>query len=233
MNTKGSRYVFIELEDLKTIKFEKLEQIASNVYVFVDIDETNIPFKLVARLQKMGESIQWVPVENADSKTQHISFVLGQMNELIDEEIEFAIISDNEGHDSLINFINGLGRSCIRVKTQSDNRELSNSTNSTSTANYKKKSKSNIKVKTEVKAPIEEIEVDISDLGVLIEETARDTVKRLIRSGNRPSEVSLLKSYILLHHHDLPVHDNIDEIIEHLKTNNEIDIKDEEVIYNF
>ncbi len=228
MSTKGLRYVFIELEDLKAIRFEKLEQIASNVYVFVDIDETNIPFKLVARLQKMGERIQWVPVENTASKLQHIAFVLGQMNELLDDKIEFAIVSDNEKHDSLISFINGLGRSCIRVKTQSDVSQDTNSIEPTTSSFVTKQSNAKSNEVLE-----EEIEVDISDLGVIIEDTARDTVKRLIRSGNRPSEVSLLKSYILLHHHDLPVHDNIDKIIEHLKSNNEIEIKDDEVIYNF
>ena len=229
MSTKGLRYVFIELEDLKAIRFEKLEQIASNVYVFVDVDETNIPFRLVARLQKMGENIQWVPVENAKSKSQHIAFVLGQMNELLDEKIEFAVISDDENHDALINFINGLGRSCIRVKTQSDDTNASSSIPAKSSATYTVQQKSNAVEEVDE----DEIEVDISDLGVLIEETARDTVKRLIRSGNRPSEISLLKSYILLHHHDLPVHDNIDKIIEHLKRNNEIEVRDDEVIYNF
>ncbi len=231
MSTKGLRYVFIELEDLKTIRFEKLEQIASNVYIFVDVDETSIPFKLVAKLQTMGENLQWVPVENANSKSQHIAFVLGQMNELLDEKIEFAIISDNESHDPLISFINGLGRSCIRVKTQSDSTDESQVDNQT-TRSFTPPKQSKSIVKEEI-IDNEEIEIDISDLGVLIEETARDTVKRLIRSGNRPSEVSLLKSYILLHHHDLPVHDNIDKIIDHLKTNNEIEIKDDEIIYNF
>lgn len=231
MSTKGLRYVFIELEDLKTIRFEKLEQIASNVYIFVDIDETNIPFKLVAKLQTMGESLQWVPVENAKSKSQHIAFVLGQMNELLDEKIEFAIISDNDSHDPLINFINGLGRSCIRVKIQSDSNDETFGDNQNAQSFTPPKQSKTI-TKQEI-VEDDEIEVDISDLGVLIEETARDTVKRLIRSGNRPSEVSLLKSYILLHHHDLPVHDNIDKIIDHLKINNEIEIKDDEIIYNF
>jgi hypothetical protein len=64
-------------------------------------------------------------------------------------------------------------------------------------------------------------------------EAALETVRRLIRSGNRPSEISILKNYILLHHRDEKIHRNIGKIIEYLEYNNNITINETEVIYHF
>lgn len=64
-------------------------------------------------------------------------------------------------------------------------------------------------------------------------EAALETVRRLIRSGNRPSEIGILKNYILLHHRDEKVHRNIEKIVQYLEYNNNITINETEVIYHF
>ncbi len=64
-------------------------------------------------------------------------------------------------------------------------------------------------------------------------EAALETVRRLIRSGNRPSEIGILKNYILLHHRDEKIHRNIEKIIEYLQSNNNITLNETEVIYHF
>lgn len=66
-----------------------------------------------------------------------------------------------------------------------------------------------------------------------IVEAALETVRRLIRSGNRPSEISILKNYILLHHRDEKVHRNIEKIVEYLEYNDNVTINETEVIYHF
>ncbi|MBP7821325.1 MAG: hypothetical protein KA010_00285 [Saprospiraceae bacterium] len=68
---------------------------------------------------------------------------------------------------------------------------------------------------------------------IIVEETARDTVRRLIRSGNRPAEKENLKNYILIHNNDKSVQDNIEKVIDHLVEMKEIKINDKEIIYNF
>jgi hypothetical protein len=67
----------------------------------------------------------------------------------------------------------------------------------------------------------------------LITRTAEETVKRLIRSGNRPAEISTLKNYILLHSQEVSLNGNVERIIQKLKDTKDIEIQKGEVIYNF
>jgi PIN domain len=69
--------------------------------------------------------------------------------------------------------------------------------------------------------------------GSVIEDTAKETIRRLIRSGNRPAEITTLKNYILLHNQELTVHGNIDNIIKKMEDNNEIVVEKGKVSYNF
>jgi hypothetical protein len=67
----------------------------------------------------------------------------------------------------------------------------------------------------------------------LIEQTAQETINRLIRSGNRPAEISTLKNYILLHNQELSMHGNLEKIIRRMEEKREIAIQGQEVVYNF
>ncbi len=67
----------------------------------------------------------------------------------------------------------------------------------------------------------------------LSERIARETIKRLLMSGNRPAVIDSLKSYILLQYNNPEVNRNIDSIIGKLEKSKEIEIKDKEVVYNF
>lgn len=66
-----------------------------------------------------------------------------------------------------------------------------------------------------------------------IEKIAEETIRRLIRSGNRPSEISLLKSYILLEHQSQASPEIVEMVIEQMKDTNDIRLEENEVIYNF
>ena len=67
----------------------------------------------------------------------------------------------------------------------------------------------------------------------LIEETARETVRRLVRSGNRPQDVMMLRNYILLHNQELSLHGDVDKIIHQLKDTKDIELTNDAVEYNF
>ncbi len=255
MNSEDySRFIFIGFDDLKKIKFDKLEQVCDKVFVFVNKEEKAIPFVLVQQLQKLGESVQWVPIAGETSRTtcHFLSFHLGLAHEQIDEDIEFAIISEDPAFDSIIAYLNELGRSAVRVMGNKDQNEHTSDLNN---INWSKKEKEDVEEIVEKEAVIlEKSEVAVHNMertnGVhtiekpkaavvspqnqqLSERIARETIKRLVMSGNRPAAIDALKSYILLQYNNADVNRNIDLIIKKLEKTKEIEVKDKEVVYNF
>jgi len=254
-NEDYSRFIFIGFDDLKKIKFDKLEQVCDKVFVFVDKEEKAIPFVLVQQLQKLGESVQWVPISGDTSKTtcHFLSFHLGVAHYQIDEDIEFAIISEDPALDSIIEYINELGRSAVRVmgNRNEDDKDKSDLNN----INWSKKEEDiDESVVQEEHIILEKSEVAVHKMertnGVhtiekpkpvtvspqnqqLSERIARETIKRLVMSGNRPAAIDALKSYILLQYNNADVNRNIDLIIQKLEKTKEIEVKDKEVVYNF
>lgn len=241
-----SRFIFIGFEDLKKIKFDKLEQVCDRVFVFVDQEEKAIPFILVQQLQKLGESVQWMPVTGDASKTtcQFISFHLGMMHEQLEEDIEFAIISEDSAFDALIAHINEQGRSAVRVTGKNENSDAASDLNGINWS--KKKEVVGVTEKEEVvvvhqngKTNGERVIEKPKPAAVspqsqqLSERIARETIKRLVMSGNRPAAIDALKSYILLQYNNADVNRNIDLIIRKLEKTKEIEVRDKEVLYNF
>ena len=67
----------------------------------------------------------------------------------------------------------------------------------------------------------------------LPDKVARETIKRLVLSGNRPEALESLKSYILLQYNSQEVNQQIDSIIDKMEKTNDIKVQNEEVVYNF
>lgn len=120
MKKSTRRYLFLDFADLKNIKFRKLEKVCDRLFVFVRKEEKYIPVDLVQKMQRFGKNAKWVVVSGLDiiqNTNYHISFFMGKLHERIDTEIEFAVLSNDEDFDPLINYINSQGgRSCLRVK---------------------------------------------------------------------------------------------------------------------
>ena len=256
-NDDLSRIIFIGFEDLKKIKFDKLEQVCDKVFVFVNKEEKAIPFALVQQLQKLGESVQWVPVagSNENNSCHFLSFHLGVAHDQMEEDVEFALISEDPGFDGIITHLNDLGRNAVRV---TGNRERSEHTSDFNNINWSKKEEAAEKeevvvVEKELVTARQEA-VPMPNLGKkngerfvekpkpsavspqsqqLSERIARETIKRLVMSGNRPAAIDALKSYILLQYNNVDVNRNIDLIIRKLEKTKEIEVKDKEVLYNF
>lgn len=273
---QNRRYIFIDYEDLVNIKFKKLEKICSRIFVFVHSEVSAVPIRLVQQMQKMGKNIRWISVENIDRETSlHMSFLMGKLHEKVSTDIEFAILSDEESFDPLVNFINETGRNCIRVKqkvnytkkyqeeeeelsielieeeqnTDNDNQhfialeaeeEVGFDENYEASVMYQAQNDYSPSLPFEVSPELNTKTTVVTKSKKLkksklqtIEKMAEETIRRLIRSGNRPSEISMLKSYILLQHQDQNSPEMVDLVIDHMKETKDIRLETEEVIYNF
>lgn len=231
MNTKTRRYVFIDYNDLLQVKFKKLEKVATRIFVFVQSTQEHIPLSLVRQTQNIGKNLRWVVVSNASEGklNYHIAFIMGKLHQKLNTDVEFAIVSDDPDFDALVYYINESNRNCILVKRKSEEEEV---VVQEEHVHYEK-------VEGE-EGTYDPLHVFGSDpqIGVLVEDeiiskTAEETVKRLIRSGNRPAEVETLKNYINLHFQEMSLHGHVERIIQRLEEYKDIEIKGEEVVYNF
>jgi len=246
------RYVFISYEDLKEIKFKKLEKVCDKIYILINEGIENLPFKLVQKTQKLGKNAKWIQIsERQEALSLSMAFLMGQMHEKINKDIEFAVLSNDKQYDSIVEYLNKEGRDCIRVKNKKkniadfSNPELSNDKH---IQEAESEEEEELEIEVELDSDNESMEpkgtnslgntaLDIlangNDAAQGVKLAANETIKRLIRSGNRPSELSLLKSYIILHNQSEAIEESIEDIIEHLANTNEIEIREDEVIYNF
>lgn len=238
MNVNTRRYVFLDFETLKRIKFKKLEKICDKIFIFIGRDTDNIPLTLVRDMQKMGNSIKWID-SSADTLVDlnfHICFLMGKLHEKINTDIEFAILSNDTAFDPLIHFINTTGRNCLRIRQSAP--EMSPAEQD---VNGEKPTSELPNLHTEDlnMRHIEDINVEFDKEAILkddpniVEETARETMERLMRSGNRPHNISMLRSYILLHNQELSQHGNVDKIINKLETSQSIEILNGDIEYHF
>jgi len=237
------RFIFIGFEDLKDIKFEKLEQVCDKVFVLVNKEEKAIPFYLVQQLQKLGEHVQWIPVvgKSGEGFPIFLAYFLGKNHHQFEKDIEFAIISEDQGLDSLIDYLNEDGRNTIRVTRKKEKKkhtsDLKDITWSTSKEKTVKEQQVEIKHAGTTNGEVSNEDIVLSATSAqsqqLSERIARETIKRLIMSGNRPAAIDALKSYILLQYNNVDVNKNIDLIIRKLEKMHEIEVKNKEVVYNF
>lgn len=230
MNTQNRRYVFIDYENLVQIKFKKLEKVASRIFVFIDEKQEEIPLSMVRQLQRAGKSLRWIVAGHAkDSRLNYyIAFVMGRLHQKVERDVEFAVISNDPAFDPLVNFINASGRNCLRVRRKKEEGPVFREFNLDKDGHHEQGGYTDFHA---FRDDDDGVPVLVDD--EIITRTAEETVKRLIRSGNRPEQIATLKNYILLHSQELSLHGNIDRIIQRMKDSNDIDIRNGEVVYNF
>lgn len=260
MRTWHSRYVFTDFRHLQKVKLKKLQKVCDRIYVFVHAEETHIPVQLVRKMQKWGKRLKWIMVDGApiEEMNYHIAFYLGKLHEKTDPHIEFAILSNDEDFDSLIQFVNAQGRSCIRVRTrkqteaqpaQNDEPQEEPAADASEVAHLDEmqhvaRSKPSFtEVTMEMFGGVSPMAMRatggtavVADPGfseTMIERTAEDTLRRLVRSGNRPAELETLKEYIMLHNEEVASDEVIEKVIQKLEAREAITVKGEEVIYHF
>ena len=239
MNTPVRRYIFVDFDTLTRIKFKKIEKICDKVFVFISEAVTMIPFALVKDMQKMGNQVKWVSLaveDLADTNdlNYHICFFMGKLHEKIAGDIEFAVLSNDVSLDPLVRFINGSGRNCIRVKPNIAQDDASNESKLSSKKEIEIESEEDESENTSsISNTTSEIQTNSLVIGNLIDDTARETIRRLIRSATRPIEIDDLKKYILLNHEEIGMNGNLEKIIRRLESSGDIVLKESEVMYNF
>lgn len=257
------RFVFVHYEDLLDIRFKKLEKVTDKLFVFLPEGVNNVPIWLVRQMQNMGPDLEWIDLGSSseDGTPRVMSFHIGVIHEKVDLGVEFAILSDDEVMDELVAHIQNTGRSCVRVKQKataatddveegysedfetfeshepshakshenldrnhspsSERRAFSSATTTVSRGNVG------------MRQPLQHQPSVTEAEDVNITSLSDDLVRRLIRSGNRPNDLSMLRSYILLHSEESNAVNYVDEIITHMEGKGEIKLKDGTISYNF
>ncbi len=248
MSTKKKRFVFTEFKTLQHISFEKLEKVCDKLFVLIRPQEQQIPFPLVLAMQRMGKNAKWIVAKASDTGSLefHLSFLLGKLDEKLDEEIEFALLSGSTNLDRVIDFVNQSGRSCLRVTVEETEAEFE-------TEEYEEEAYLSDEYETD-----SDLQIDLSESNTSkakdgsshsaavsteppkvaskedIEGKALETVQRLQYTGNRPAEVVLLRDYIALFHQGIEDNDGqADQIINKLVEDKQIEVRKGIIKYNF
>lgn len=240
----NQRLLFIRYSDYEKQNLKKLTKVSDRIYVFLDPEQTQIPLDSVVRAQELCSVVTWIDLytDTNEELIQYMSFYLGQEHVKQSLSTEFAIYNHNEEMDVVISHLNEQGRKCIRIKA--DAPEIDQTPDLLINL-------SSPSVESRSDDPIyqddEEVESDEILSGRILSTTlkrektiikssakslARKTLNRLIESGNRPAQVSTLKSYILLNNQEENITDRIDDILSQLNSFDEIDIIEDHVIYN-
>jgi hypothetical protein len=211
-----NRYIFLDYNLLQNLDIKTLEKVSDRIYIIADSHVKDIPFKLVKRIQKHGKRFRWIATsaETADQLNHHLFLTVGQCHAKAEKNLEFAIISNDELLDPLIEYLNLKGRDCLRIETTDSTENIDDFSSYT----FAVDSEGDLKESKNAKQ---------------IRATVRKIVDRLQQSGNRPAEVSTLKSYILLHHDESNVFSYLDDIILEMEESRDIEINEGEVVYNF
>lgn len=262
MTNKSKRYLFIDYEDLQKVNIKKLEKVCNKIFIFISENVKIIPIEVVMQIQKFGKHAKWIPVAEhlQEDMSFHICFTMGKMHEKVRKEIEFAVLSNETIYDSVVNFINEENRVCLRVKSYEEEDSIEQNVHDIINGAVEEMHENSVvndvviedvempeyEEEKEVNGYVEkktvingnpEIDVNVEepseDESALIEKTAEDTVRLLVHSGNRPSDISMLRSYILIHNKNLSYQGDLDKIIEYLVSKKDIVLNKDEVTYNF
>jgi hypothetical protein len=236
MNPGEQRFLFVSFEVLKKIKYSQLSKVCDKAYVFVNKDEKHIPFEMVKLFQKMGKQLKWVETETNQPSSLHLimSFTIGKLHKKLEKETEFAILSNDESFDPLVGMLNDEDRYCVRVKQNQEDDEEELETSKPAPQVIQTASRANIEANTSNGFGADYLFSGRNEIkGDFIEHCAENTIKRLIRSGNRPSSLYLLKEYINLNNQELSMQEDVELVIEKLEEANEIKLLGEDIIYNF
>jgi hypothetical protein len=229
------RYLFVFYSHLDIEQIDLLGQVSDRIYVLVSEEINDLPLSVVMKLQKLGKSLKWVAMESDDIEVRrmHLSFLLGKLHEKTTADIEFAVMSNDEDYDNIIAHVNRVRRSCMRVSTNSETEgqvaPVANHELVLSDPERTIGAASSILI--EVPEALEEPTIlQSAEVGVLT--AAAKVRERMLRSGNRPAELELLKEYIILSTPNLQP-SAADKVIHLMANNRDIEIENREVVYLF
>ena len=262
MRIRKKRYLFVKFDLLQEVKFRKLLNVSDRIYVLVDADTRMIPLKLARKMQRVGRAVRWIKIDHRGSEVMlQLGFLLGTLHESTDHDIEFAILTEDERYDVLVQMINERGRRALRVlPTRTGNHEEEESMlpelpeqvyepmelptvaeaaqyeapESILTDNYEERFANGNNGHHPEQAASETAVSDDKFAGhQSVEEVTRRTIERLVRSGNRPAEIETLRHYIMFSTHEVVDDERVDQVIDRMQAANEIELAENEVTYHF
>ncbi len=240
------RYLFTVFQEIETLDFQHFELVCDRLFVLVPPSVRQVPLTLVRRLQRLGKAVKWVDLPSGEAAQigLQLAFLLGSLHEKMHPEIEFALLSDRAEFDPLVSAIFDKGRPCVRVRATAEQPAVSfkfsekplTETSPQRAENQAFVAQSNGKPKPSENgnghreaATVVVPKPEESD----VRETAVEVIERLVRSGNRPMQVSSLKQYINLLDHRTDASAVAERVMAYMALNNSIEIRDKEVVYNF
>jgi PIN domain len=239
------RYLFVFYADLEQLKIEILDQISDRIFLFIAEHVEHVPIARVKALQQLGKSVKWVDLQTdePDERKVHLSFLLGKLHEKVPTDVEFAILSNSEDYDSIIQYVNRSRRNCVRVCTTNElvgQMAPQNNVSELDTAydvDFDIAQTALIESPQPITSPATNYAAATTGLvRPNIDESifvaASKVRERMQRSGNRPAELELLKEYIILSTPNL-VPGTAEKVIDILASNRDIDIESHEVRYHF
>ena len=260
------RFVFVHYDDLLDTKFRTLEQITDKLFVLLPASVGHVPVRLVQQLQTLGPKLHWIELSEEHPRgARHVlAFELGRVHEQVDPGVEFAVLSEDEELDTLVDHMKRMGRACVRVRHRaiapssvgSAGRSKSESTlyaEPVSPERVKpttdptgvgelgnrpaRPTESNQSEATPGRKEVSLNSVKAGSSGSRrqeIERAADELIRRLIRSGNRPDSLALLRAYAALQlDRGLDKSITAQSVVRHLLKQGEIRKVGEELIYTF
>lgn len=226
MNTQGQRYIFTDFDNILRVKFKRLERVCDKVFILINTSDDLIPFSLVRNLQRLGKAVKWIPVDNNKNLTlnYHICYLIGKMHTKINKDIEFAILSDDDAFDMMINYVNANNRKCKRIKV---GKPIKNAYRKTIVGDQKITTQGTSEPKEKELVPL----LEAQDFLL----AHRETKSRLKLVATRPYNLSSLEEYIHINNQELMERGNltVEDIIERMVDEGEIEIKNQIVTYHF
>jgi hypothetical protein len=238
------RYLFLFYPDLISLNIGVLEQISDRIFILTSEEVEQIPMKIVKALQQLGKSIRWVMMESDEEQDRkmNLSFLLGKLHERVPTDIEFAIINNSDDYDGFISFVNRSRRTCMRVSTN-DESIRSHVAQPAASVQQIPVPEALAQVNHHIAQPMPmavaspqstsvplQFEKPTVDEGIF--SAAARIRERMLRSGNRPAELELLKEYIILSTPNLQP-GTADKVIDILAINKDIEIENLQVLYHF
>jgi len=97
-----NEYLYIDFENVQDVNVKFIKE-TTKVKIIVGQDQKNIPFDLVAKTQKFGDSVEWIRVEGKGKNALDffIAFYLGKAS-ATEKDKKFTIYSKDTGYDPLI-----------------------------------------------------------------------------------------------------------------------------------
>lgn len=125
--TTYNEYLYIDFENVQDVNVKYIKE-TTKVKIIVGQDQKNVPFDLVAKTQKFGDSVEWIKVEGKGKNALDffIAFYLGKAS-ATEKDKKFIIYSKDTGYDPLIDHLKSRNidaRRIVSFKELSPNSEV-------------------------------------------------------------------------------------------------------------